>query len=256
MPTLTQQAKSERKKPPAASAPKINGSRTNRRSTMDFEAINKAKSVINERTRDSSAATTTDKPKPYPFLVYTNMHTEQIDFIKEAISKLQGFQLENTVSDNTTHLVSFEARRTFNLLRGLVRGLWIVNYNWVVDSVKAGHWLNEEPYEMREFSTAVEICRSQRQAFGIKYKMDIFSSLGPIFISSKCNIPKNDLKELITLCAGRVVDNRKKAKYIIADPSTNLIMDKIYVQPQWILDSISNNSIQKLTKYIVNIQSD
>ncbi|XP_055859405.1 microcephalin [Episyrphus balteatus] len=258
MPTLTQ-PKTEQKK----TAPKINGARTSRRSTMDFEAIKKAKSVINQKpsagTTKSTNDTTTStasKPKPYPFLVYTNMHTEQIDFIKEAVSKLQGFQLESNVSDNTTHIVSLEPRRTFNLLRGLVRGLWIVNYNWVVDSVKAGQWLNEEQYEMQEFSSAVEICRSQRQAFGTHYKMDIFSALGPMFISSKSTIPKNNLSELITLCAGRVVDNRKRAKYIIGDSSPNPVADKIYVQPQWILDSISNNSIQKITKYIVNASTE
>ncbi|XP_055917218.1 uncharacterized protein LOC129949657 isoform X2 [Eupeodes corollae] len=264
MPSLTQPPKTEQKKTSLkVNGGGIGGARSNRRSTMDFEAIKKAKSVINKssgatnQSNTATSTTTASKPKPYPFLVYTNMHTEQIDFIKEAISKLQGFQLESNVSENTTHVVSYEPRRTFNLLRGLVRGLWILNYNWVIDSVKAGQWLNEEKYEMQDFSTAVEICRSQRQAFGNHYKMDIFSALGPIFISSKSNIPKNNLAELVTLCAGRVVETRKRAKYIIGDSSPNpTLTDKIYLQPQWILDSISNNSIQRINKYIVNISTE
>lgn len=49
------------------------------------------------------------------------------------------------------------ARRTTNLLRGMIRGLWILEYEFVVDSLTEGKWLNEELYELRDFSKAIEV---------------------------------------------------------------------------------------------------
>lgn len=80
-----------------------------------------------------------------------------MQIIFQAIGKLGGFKLENTVSANTTHVVSLESRRTFNLLRGIIHGLWILNYNWILESVENGKWLYEEPYELISFSRGVEV---------------------------------------------------------------------------------------------------
>lgn len=75
----------------------------------------------------------------------------------KAINKLGIFTLENTVTDTTTHLVSLEPRRTLNLLRAITRGLWILEYTWIEESLKAGEWLEEEAYELRSFSRGVEV---------------------------------------------------------------------------------------------------
>lgn len=68
------------------------------------------------------------------------------------------FQIENKVSSNTTHLISLDNRRTLNILRGLIRGVWILSYDWVVKSVELNKWQHEMDYEMRSFSKAVEVC--------------------------------------------------------------------------------------------------
>lgn len=57
----------------------------------------------------------------------------------------------------TTHLVAFDTRRTINFLRGLIRGIWIVNYDWILESVEANKWLPEADYELKAFSKAVEV---------------------------------------------------------------------------------------------------
>lgn len=67
------------------------------------------------------------------------------------------FVLESCVTDATTHLVSLEPRRTLNLLKGLVRGLWILDYTWIVDSLNAGKWLPEESHELQDFSRGIEV---------------------------------------------------------------------------------------------------
>lgn len=75
----------------------------------------------------------------------------------QAIRQLRGTRIDPTVTRRTTHLVSLEPRRTLNLLRGLMRGVWILNYNWILDSVKANRWLNEEKYELTSFSRSIEV---------------------------------------------------------------------------------------------------
>uniref|UniRef100_A0A0K8W2B9 Microcephalin n=2 Tax=Bactrocera latifrons TaxID=174628 RepID=A0A0K8W2B9_BACLA len=187
--------------------------------------------------------------KKWPYIVCTNMHREQIKVMREAIAELGGLQLNHCVNDDTTHVVSYEPRRTLNLLRGLIRGLWILDYKWVLDSLKAGCWLNEEEYELRVFSRAIEICRTERQAFGNTYKCELFADLGTFYISSRCGpISKENLKELIELCGGKVVDHRKRAKYILGDPHKTL-EDKVYVTPFWVLDSITHMQVMRQQKY-------
>lgn len=67
------------------------------------------------------------------------------------------FQLESNVTGQTTHLVTLEPLRTVNLLRGIIRGIWILRYDWVMQSVRCGRWLEEEPFEVRDFSAAVSV---------------------------------------------------------------------------------------------------
>lgn len=67
------------------------------------------------------------------------------------------FKLESKVNINTTHLVSLDNRRTINMLRGLIRGVWILTYDWILKSVDANKWLPESEYEIRNFSKFIEV---------------------------------------------------------------------------------------------------
>ncbi|XP_058178773.1 mediator of DNA damage checkpoint protein 1 [Anopheles ziemanni] len=190
------------------------------------------------------------------YLATTNLHTEQTAFVKEAIEKLDGFIIEQDVSDNTTHLVSLEPRRTINLLRALVRGLWIVRYDWIVESFRARRWLPEEQFEVRDFSMAVQINRSERQAFGSQYRSELFTDYGPFWVSPGCAVPARQLRELLLLCRGKVTGNKLKAKYLVVENddegrqphSEQASADgQIFVTPLWILDSITVNKVKKLS---------
>lgn len=175
------------------------------------------------------------------------------------------------MSEQTTHVVSLENRRTLNLMRGIIRGLWILSYDWIEKSLEANEWQPEELYEMKSFSKAVEVgnhlngrnrwidifsiffslkfCRMERQAFGSKhYKMDIFSEVGPIFVSMDCKCEA--LPELIKLCCGKITKSRTNAKIIIADLiQGNSTLYNNMISSNWIFDSISNGKLQKLRQY-------
>uniref|UniRef100_A0A8W7P5P0 BRCT domain-containing protein n=1 Tax=Anopheles coluzzii TaxID=1518534 RepID=A0A8W7P5P0_ANOCL len=188
---------------------------------------------------------------PRQYLATTNLHTEQSTFVKEAIASLDGFIIEANVSDNTTHLVTLEPRRTINLLRALIRGLWIVRYEWIVESYHAGRWLPEERFELKEFSRAVQLNRSERQAFGSQYRNELWADFAPFWISPRCAVPAQQLRELIVLCRGKVTGNASRAKFLVVEPNDNdaaPIEGQIVVAPGWILDSITINKVKKLTK--------
>lgn len=95
-----------------------------------------------------------------------------------------------------------------------------------------------------------QINRIERQAFGPSYKMDLFRNYDTIYVSSKCTCKQ--LKELITLCHGRVIQNERLARYIICESyQTHIDSQKcVQLHPNWILDSISAGKIQALSKYI------
>ncbi|XP_022222732.2 uncharacterized protein LOC111074311 [Drosophila obscura] len=184
-------------------------------------------------------------------LVHTNMHHGQVQVIQKAIRRLRGMRLDPTVTNRTTHLVSLEPRRTLNLLRGLMRGVWIVDYDWILESLRVGKWVNEEKYELKKFSRAVEICRTERQAFGIHYHCELFRYMETFYVSPLCRpIEFNNMKELLLLGGARLTENRFKAKYIIGD-KRRVVDERLYLTPYWVLDSITSMQIQKFGKYLM-----
>uniref|UniRef100_A0A182LTF1 BRCT domain-containing protein n=1 Tax=Anopheles culicifacies TaxID=139723 RepID=A0A182LTF1_9DIPT len=205
-------------------------------------------------TMASQYVTGSQQPSPQmprQYLATTNLHTEQSTFVKEAIATLDGFIVEANVTDNTTHLVTLESRRTINLLRALIRGLWIVRYEWIVESYRAGRWLPEERFELRDFSRAVQLNRSERQAFGSQYRNELFADFAPFWISPRCAIPVQQLRELILLCRGKVTGNAARAKFLVVEPDDSdaaPIEGQVAVAPVWILDSITLNKVKKLSK--------
>ncbi|XP_020800941.1 uncharacterized protein LOC110178232 [Drosophila serrata] len=209
---------------------------------------------VEDVSTPSTEATPSKSSKPRArirTLVHTNMHQEQILVIRKALRKLRGMRLDPTVTQRTTHLVSLEPRRTLNLLRGLMRGVWIVNYQWVLASMRAGKWVNEEPYELKRFSRAIEICRTERQAFGIHYHCELFRFMQPFYVSSLCRpIQFNNIKELLLLGGAKLTENRFKAKYVIGD-KRRAEDDRLYLSPLWVLDSITNMQIQKFGRYLM-----
>lgn len=44
-----------------------------------------------------------------------------------------------------------------NLMRALIRGVWILKYDWIVASIENNQWQNEELFEMEAVSKAVKV---------------------------------------------------------------------------------------------------
>ena len=46
--------------------------------------------------------------------------------------------------------------------------------DWVLSSLESGNWVNEEPYEMVNFSPAVKKIRSEKEATNGAFKSELF----------------------------------------------------------------------------------
>lgn len=77
--------------------------------------------------------------------------------VASVVEKLGGFIIEAHVSEKTTHVVTQGPRRTVNLLKGIARGCWIVLQEWVLKSLGADVWLEEDEFELADFSPAVKV---------------------------------------------------------------------------------------------------
>jgi hypothetical protein len=132
-----------------------------RRSTLDFVSISES-----QRKRKL-------KPKRTSSIVCTKMHRHQVLNFESIVNDLGEFFVEDRVTDKTTHLVVGDAKRTINMLRAIARGCWILKHEWVsarggfcqsvrvelqlLKSHEEGRWMNEEDYELTEFSPAVQV---------------------------------------------------------------------------------------------------
>lgn len=76
--------------------------------------------------------------------------------VKSIVGSLGAAEIEQNVSRRTTHVVSTGVR-TMNLLRGIIRGCWLVALEWVFESLENNAWLNPEKFEMKHFSKAVMV---------------------------------------------------------------------------------------------------
>lgn len=119
-------------------------------------------------------------------------------------------------------------RRTMNVLKGILHGCWILSKNWLYASVDAGHWVEEDMYELVDFSPAVRSTRLAREAFsspayGLRFQSDVFSACraggtaGTVYIGKGTNPSKSDLEELIRLGQGRVAHTSRVASIVVGE---------------------------------------
>ncbi|XP_044754009.1 microcephalin isoform X2 [Coccinella septempunctata] len=186
-----------------------------------------------------------------PTIVCTKMHKADVQVFNQIVKKLGRFEIEDEVSSRTTHLVVGEPKRTVNMLRALARGCWILKQEWLLSSLEERAWLPEEKYEVTEFSPAVQQCRLRRQAFGPTYHMNIFLDCGMIYVA-KSTIPRcSDIRELITLCEGKVTKIPDNAKIAVGAYFEGCDC----VNEYWVLDSITSGKLEPIDEYVITAES-
>ena len=190
--------------------------------------------------RSATRSSATETPK---VIVCTFLTASEQNGVEAAGETLGNWKLEEKVSSRTTHVINSGPKRTLNMLKGMVRGCWLVNQNWILDSSKTGAWLDEEKYELASFSPAVRLCRLRRQAMGKEFKHTLFAQSGPIFVSPKTEGPPvKDLRELLELSGADLLTSLQDAKIIVGHKPSQK-GDFQCVKACWVLDCITQNKI-------------
>jgi len=185
-----------------------------RRQTADFKELRPAKYI--------------------PSLICTSMRSESELTVTEAVRALKCYKLVETLDDSTSHIVCGDSRRTMNVMKGLVRGLKIVSLQWVHDSLREGHWQNEDDYPVERFS-ARERKRTEKLFAGYD-----------VYVSPKSPIPFRELSDLVERAGGHASTSSKKANLVVGAWKENLPC----VTGTWILDCIETGHIVKLDDYL------
>ena len=107
-------------------------------------------SALNENTReksDSGAKFEIGKKKQRVFQV-TNLPSEQRQLAQCMIEELGGkFSSIDAFDPQTTHLVCKAPMKSEKFLSSVARGLWVLSYDYLEQSLKTGRFLNEEDFE-------------------------------------------------------------------------------------------------------------
>ncbi|GFR94961.1 microcephalin-like [Elysia marginata] len=184
-------------------------------------------------------------------IVVTSLHRHEQELVYSVLKKLGVFHLTNTVEWSSTHIVCGEPRRTLNLLKAIARGCWVLSKEWVFNSLEAGTWLEEENFEICKELPVVKRSRLARHRAGDAYRVDLFSNIGPIFITGGCKPPRKELIHLVQLCSGKVTGTQSKASLCIGETGEP---NKTIIKPTWILDSIMKLECLPVEEYIVPAQ--
>ncbi|XP_033224626.1 uncharacterized protein LOC117177782 [Belonocnema kinseyi] len=172
-------------------------------------------------------------------IVTTGLSNEDKSLVKSVVKQLGKAEMELNVSRKTTHVVSTGVR-TINLLKGIIRGCWLVSLEWVLKSLENGEWIHPEPYEMAHFSAAVQENRRDRQLFGKAFVPELFSTCGKIYVENGTNPVPSSLKELIKTAGGQVTEDPTISEVVVGSEGLKEI---------WVLDSITTGVLQPADNY-------
>ncbi|EFN85542.1 Microcephalin [Harpegnathos saltator] len=172
-------------------------------------------------------------------IVTTGLSIGDKSLVKSIVKSLGMAKMELNVSRHTTHVVSTGVR-TVNLLRGIIRGCWLITLEWVLKSLESNVWLNPEEFEMKHFSKAVMENREDRQLFGLSYIPELFTACGFIYVEHKTTMPCDTLKELIKTAGGHITENPKLARITVGANG---------LKETWVIDSITTGELQSTKLY-------
>merc|ERR1719362_593309 len=220
-------------------------STTSRRSSMDFIIPKSIKAVRKKTTMALSQKE----------LVLTACPAEDQHMANEIVKVLPGkAKVALQVRSSTTHVISGDERRTLNMLKAIIRGCWVVSKSWLLASIEAGGWVDEEPYELVTFSAAIKARRLEREADFLPPKCDLLTEVGPIYIGRYCKVPRKDLADLIPLAGGQTVNQLRMANVILGHDYIEELLENdkvVQISEKWLLDSLQQHCPLPFVDYLI-----
>ncbi|KAL0478389.1 transcriptional protein Swt1 [Acrasis kona] len=162
----------------------------------------------------------------------------------------------------TTHLICLEkesstCRRTLKVLFGILKGIFLLNIDWVNECLKHQEIVSESAYEL----TAKQCKGAKKARIAIKNKEDPLLHHKKAFLIGQTNLEGDVLIQLITLAGATLVRSYKQCDICIAGKLTfdeertlTPLKNKPIVDEKWFTDSIYSYSVMDTSKYLVTLQ--
>jgi len=238
----------------------------NRRSSIDFESPvinNNRKKLVqppNKLVNTEELLCTSCTPEEVNLAVKICAELAKTATQKRTLTssvRSYRFKVVKEMSASTTHVICGDSqKRTLNKLRALLRGCWILDKSWLFSSLENGGWVDEEPYELVDFSPAVKTMRLDREAFEDDFRSGLFSDIGSIYVCGDVTPSRPELQELVRLGGGSVANVARVAQVIVVgevdQSKVSKGQDTIYVSQRWILDSVQFHTPMPFLDYQIH----
>ncbi|NXE69719.1 BRCA1 protein, partial [Calcarius ornatus] len=211
------------------------------------------------------------KRKEMSIVVSGLNHSEHL-VVQKFVKKTQS-TLSNHITEGTTHVImktdeELVCERTLKYFLGIAGGKWVVGYQWIIQSFKAGRILDEENFEVR--GDVINGRNHQgpkraRQALTEKIFKDFeICCCGPF-----TDMTTGHLEWMVELCGASVVKQpdlftatANSTAVVVVQPDAwkeNVDYEAIQQQSnvalvtrEWVLDSVACYQCQELRAYLVS----
>ncbi|XP_015795209.1 nipped-B-like protein B [Tetranychus urticae] len=204
--------------------PKATSKRAARLDSTDTSPVKrqrKAKETSDESDSPSPARSTSSRSNASKnsksnsrILIASTLLTADQKKTLEKLQKSLGVRITADFPSNVTHLVTKSdsnkrAVRSLKYMKALLSHKWIVSFDWITESLKAGELLPEEPYELRGTTKqpentlgAPKISRTSKKKLliGINFYFD-----GKFKAADLPNL--EELKDIVSTGGGTIFDN-------------------------------------------------
>ncbi|KAK9712479.1 hypothetical protein K7432_007117 [Basidiobolus ranarum] len=161
----------------------------------------------------------------------TGLKNLQWQELQRSLDLLPQSDLKLTIDDGhgfdetVTHVVTmadenYICPRTLKYLCGVLVGKWLVNHNWIVDSITANQWLNEQSYEITGDTVMGVTFGPKKGRRSSKKQLPRLFSDCKFYLHGDFEVPsKIDLQKLIKLGGAKLLSRKPSQKYTLDSPT-------------------------------------
>ena len=149
-------------------------------------------------------------------------------------------------------------RRTVNLLKGLMRGCWLLSRQWLFASVERGRWADEEDFELTDFSPAARVFRREREAFGrSRTAAELLADCPPLYFSPRgCRAPVEELRRLAAMGGARLARVARAAGLVVGEVvserrRSDAEEDVVCLRETWLFDCLQRQQVLPYQDYLL-----
>ncbi|KAK9729645.1 Breast cancer 1, early onset, variant 5 [Basidiobolus ranarum] len=213
----------------------------------------------------SEVASQNQDTQEMPVILGTMLKASQIKKMNTSVKKLNATIVTEFTSDVThlvTEAVKGTSKRTMKYFLAILHGRWLVNYQWIEDSLSRNEWLDEDVYEVigdERYSNY----GPKRARQSIKNgEPKLFHNQQYLLVGEFKQPSRDDLITLLTAGGATIVDkcppsNCSQQTLVICDNATamrtkNRLREQYsreVVLANWVLDCISNYKLIDTSAY-------